>query len=189
MVIGITGGIASGKSYVSSLIEEKGYFVCDTDKLYKELVKPGNVCYNAIVKEFPYLNSDKTIDFKKIGSIVFNNKEERLKLNNLVHPLIYKECEKIIKEHKDEKMFLVVPLMFEAGFDKLCDKIVCVYVTRDTQIKRLMARDNITLEEAIKKIDSQIDDAQRKEKSDYLLESCLDFNDTRKNVEKCLKEI
>lgn len=189
MVIGITGGIASGKSFVSSELERRGYFVLDTDKLYKELLLKGNACYNAIVKVFPYLNSDLSIDTKKLGSLVFNNKDELKKLNDLVHPIIYKECERIISLHKDETMFLVVPLMFESGFDKLCDKIICVYVSFDTQVMRLMARDNITRELAIKKINSQMDVKEKMDKSDILLESCLDFNDTIKNIDKCLKEI
>lgn len=189
MVIGITGGIASGKSFVSDEIERRGYFVLDTDKLYKELLLKGNSCYNAVIKVFPYLNPDGSIDTKKLGSIVFNNKEKLKRLNDLVHPLIYMECEKIIASHKNEKMFLVVPLMYESGFDKLCDKIICVYVSKETQITRLMARDNIDRELAIKKIDSQMNVKEKMEKSDYLLESCLDFNDTIKNIDKCLKEI
>lgn len=189
MVIGITGGIASGKSFVSSELERHGYFVLDTDKLYKELLNKGNSCYNAVIKVFPYLNSDGSIDTKRLGSVVFNNKDELKKLNDLVHPLIYRECENIISKHKNELMFLVVPLMFESGFDKLCDKVLCVYVSKDTQIKRLMARDNIDESLAIKKINSQMNVKEKMEKSDILLESCLDFNDTIKNIDNCLKEI
>lgn len=189
MVVGLTGGIASGKSFVSDYIEKKNYFVLDTDKLYKELIKPNNVCYKALIKTFPYLNEDLTIDTKRLGLEVFNNPDKLKLLNSIVHPLIYKECQKIINEHIGELMFLVVPLMFESHFDSLCDKIICVYVSGNTQIKRLMARDNISYDLARKKIANQMDVKEKMEKSDILLESCEDFNDTIKNIEKVLKEI
>ncbi len=189
MVIGLTGGISSGKSFVESYLEKKGYFILDTDILYKELIKPGNICYNAIIKEFPYFNSDSTIDLKKLASVVYNDYEKLKLLNSLVHPLIYKECEKIIKESKEDIIFLVVPLMFEAGFDKLCDKVCCVYTSKEAQINRLINRDNIGREDAIKKINAQMDVELKKQKSDYLIESCPDFNDTIKNIDIFLERI
>jgi len=189
MVIGITGGIASGKTFVTDYLSKKGYFILDTDKLYKKLIEPNGICYNAIIKEFPYLNSDNTIDLKKLSSVVFNDSKKIELLNSLVHPLIYKECAKIIESRKNEITFLVVPLMFEAGFDKLCDKIVCVYVSHEEQIKRVMARDNISYEMALKKIANQMDVEEKKKKSDILLESCEDFNDTIKNIERTLERI
>ena len=188
MVIGITGGIASGKSFVSKYIEDKGYFVLDTDKLYKKLIMPGEVCYNALIKEFNYLNSDKTIDLVKLANVVYNDHDKLRLLNSIVHPLIYEETKKIINKHQDT-IFLVVPLMFEAKFDTLCDKIICVYTSLDNQISRLMKRDNIDKDLALKKINSQMDTKERIKRSDYTIESCVNFNKTIENIENVLERI
>ncbi len=190
IVVGLTGGIASGKSYVTNYLRKLNYCVIDTDALYKELIAPGQDCYNALIKEFHYLNSDNTLDMKKIGELVFNNSSLLSKLNSIVHPIIYKHTESLINSHKDEDIiFIDAPVLFEAHFETLCNLIVCVWVSRPTQIKRLMMRNKMDKEDAIKRIDSQMSVKEKKDKSDILLKSCLDFNKTEENINKVLERI
>ncbi|MCR5786534.1 MAG: dephospho-CoA kinase [Acholeplasmatales bacterium] len=190
IVVGLTGGIASGKSYVTNYLRKLNYYVIDTDVLYKELIAPGQDCYNALIKEFHYLNSDNTLDMKKIGELVFNNSSLLSKLNSIVHPIIYKHTESLINSHKDEDIiFIDAPVLFEAHFEALCNLIVCVWVSRPTQIKRLMMRNKMDKEDAIKRIDSQMSVKEKKDKSDILLKSCLDFNKTDENINKVLERI
>lgn len=190
IVVGLTGGIASGKSYVTNYLRNLNYYVIDTDALYKTLIEKDNDCYNALIKEFPYFNNDKSLDMKKIGQLVFNDNSLLKKLNNIVHPIIYKHTLELIKEHKDSDIiFIDAPLLFEAHFDSLCDLVCCVWVSRPTQIKRLMERNNLTRKEAIKRIDSQMSVKKKKEMSDLLLKSCLNFDETNKNIDNVIERI
>lgn len=188
MVIGITGGIASGKSFVCNYLINLGYEVIDSDNISKNLSEINKPIYNAIVKEFgkDYLNSDKTLNRKKLGNLVFNDSISLKKLNNITHPLIINEIKKRIKESKCNLIFLDIPLLFEANLEYLCDKIVCVYVDEQIQIKRLMNRDKIDLEYALKKINSQIPLKEKIKMADYIIYSLEDFNLTKINIEKML---
>ena len=179
-VIGITGGISSGKSFVCSYINKMGYIVLDCDKINKELSMINMPIYNKIVEEFglDYLDSKNEIDKKKLGNLIFNNESAKIKLNNISHPLILKELKKQIDNANDEIIFVEIPLLFEAKLEYICDKIICVYLPKDIQIKRLMNRDNISLEYAINKINSQMPLEAKKELSDYIIYSDKSFDDT-----------
>ena len=184
MTIGITGGIASGKSFVCSQLKQMGYPLIDCDQINKELQQIGEPIYNEIVKCFgdSYLNDDKTINRTKLGKLIFGNKEERIKLNKIAHPLIVEEMEKRISKY-DGIVFVEIPLLFETKLEYLCDKIICVFVDELTQINRLMKRDGIEYEYTINKIKSQMPIEYKKEKSDYLIDSSLGFEETKKQID------
>lgn len=190
-VIGITGGIASGKSTVCNVIMELGYPVIDSDLISKELSKKGNVCYNAIVEAFgnDILLVNGEIDKKKLGNIIFNNQSKKELLNNVTHPLILNEIKRNIGLYDDGFVFVDIPLLYEANMRFLFESVICVYLDRNTQITRLMNRDKIDRDYAIKKIESQMDLNLKKEMSEYIIDSSKSILDTRENTIKIIKEL
>ena len=187
MTIGITGGIASGKSFVCSQIKQMGYPLVDCDQINKDLQQIGMPIYNEILNQFgkEFLNEDKTIDRVKLGKLIFANEEDRKKLNNISHPLIINEMKRRIDEF-DGIVFVEIPLLFETGLEHLCDKIICVFVDEITQINRLMARDSIEYDYTISKIKAQMPLEYKKEKSNFIIDSSLGFEDTKRQINEII---
>lgn len=190
-VIGITGGISSGKSFVCSYINNLGFTVLDCDKISKELSKKDMPIYKKIIDEFglEYLDSNLEIDRKKLGNLIFNNNEAKLKLNSISHPLILEELKRQIAGSNEKIIFVEIPLLFEAKLEYLCDKIICVYLSRDIQIERLMRRDNIGEEFAINKVNSQMSLDLKKELSNYIINSENGFDDTICQINDIIEKI
>ena len=190
-VIGITGGIASGKSYVSSVIKKCGYPVIDADIISKELSKKGGTVYKEIMRVFgsSYLDTNLEIDRQKLGSLIFNDKQAKELLNSISHPLIIDEINRQIALAKTDLVFVDVPLLFESGMENMFDKIICVYLPRKIQIERLMNRDNISYEYAVKKIESQLSLENKKTKSDYVINSTNSFDYVELNVIELIKKL
>ena len=190
-VIGITGGIASGKSFVSSVIKKTGYPVIDADLISKELSQKGGAVYHAIIKTFgeSYLDNNKEIDRQKLGSLIFNDKQAKGLLNSISHPLIVEEMERQIASAKSDLVFVDVPLLYESGLESMFDKIICVYLPRRIQIERLMNRDNISYEYAVKKIESQSSLEQKKMKADFVINSSNSFDYVESNVIELIKKL
>ena len=190
-VIGITGGIASGKSFVSSVIKKTGYPVIDADLISKELSQKGGAVYHAIIKTFgeSYLDNNKEIDRQKLGSLIFNDKQAKGLLNSISHPLIVEEMERQIASAKSDLVFVDVPLLYESGLENMFDKIICVYLPRRIQIERLMNRDNISYEYAVKKIESQSSLEQKKAKADFVINSSNSFDYVESNVIELIKKL
>ena len=189
-IIGITGGISSGKSNVSNIFKKLGYKVIDSDLIYKELSKRPNACYKAILEEFgdEYLDSYLEINRAKLGKLIFTNNEAKLKLNSITHPLVLEEIKKEI-DKSDGIIFLDIPLLFEAKMEYLCDKIICVYVPYEIELQRLIERDNISISYAKSKISSQMSLETKKDLSDYVINSSGSFEKTYEQVLKCLDKI
>jgi dephospho-CoA kinase len=190
-VIGITGGIASGKSYVSSVIKKAGYPVIDADLISKELSQKGGSVYHAIIRTFgeSFLDENKEINRQKLGSLIFNDKQAKGLLNSISHPLIIEEMEKQIKMAKTDLVFVDVPLLYESGLENMFDKIVCVYLPRKIQIERLMNRDNISYEYAVKKIESQMSLEKKKRMADFVINSSNSFDYVSLDVIELIKKL
>lgn len=161
-IIGLTGGIASGKSTVAKKLEELGAYVIDADKVAHMVIEPYKPAWHDIVEEFGegVLNADKTINREKLGGIVFNNPLLLQKLNRITHPRIMEffkeEIQRLKTEKNDAVVVLEVPLLYETHMDRICDEVWVVWVDRETQVERLCRRDNISAEDAIKRIDAQM---------------------------------
>lgn len=188
-IIGITGSIACGKSFVSNYLSQKGYCVIDTDKISHEITLPNEIGYLEIKKHFPTVIENETINRKKLADLIFNNALLRQELNNILHPIIKKRCIDDINKSNEKLIFLDVPLLFEAGFDDLCNTIICVSVSKDIQIQRLIERDNISYEEAIKKIDSQMDLKEKMARSHYIINNDFDHSTTIMYIEEILNKL
>ena len=130
-VIGITGGIASGKSTVTNYLITHGYDVVDADQIVHQAYEEGSGCYKLIQDTF------HTINRHEIGQLVFHDASKRQLLESILHPYVYQVMEDHIKHSRHHLVFLDVPLLFETHFDQLCDKTICVYLDEDRQIERL----------------------------------------------------
>lgn len=183
MKIGITGVIASGKTTVLNRIKELGYKVIDCDIIVKELYEKQNVI--DLIKDNFECVRDNKIDKKLLANIIFSNSSDRIKLNNLIHPLI----RDYIKNLNDELIFIEVPLLFEAHFEDLFDKIILVYLNNDEALKRLILRNNLTLDEAIKRINSQMPCEKKIELSDYVIDNSNSTIETFIELDKVLGDI
>lgn len=188
-VIGITGGIAMGKSSITSYLKKNNYDVIDSDEIVKKLLSTKKVIEkinDLFGKEYLINNM---VNKPKLGQLIFNNIEERNKLNNLIHPLVKEEIKKQIRQNKSPIIFIDVPLLYEASFNDLCDKVIVVYTDYQTNLRRLIERDHIDEKLAKMKISSQMDIEIKKEKADYLIDNSLDLCYTYKQLNQILNKI
>lgn len=164
-IIGLTGGIATGKSTVSKILRDSGYEVIDADVLSRKVVEIGKPAYYKIIESFgeEILKEDNSIDRKVLGKLIFSDKELRIILNNITHPYIFEEFKKeIIKKCRNNKViFLDIPLLFEEynaimklGID--FEEIWLVYANETIQTNRLIKRDNLDKTESLKRIKNQM---------------------------------
>lgn len=160
-VIGLTGGIASGKSTVSLLFRQKGAVIIDADIVARQILRPGTPAWSEVVEDFgeDILKDHENIDRKKLGKIVFADKEKLKILNEITHPRIVEEIRGQLESYRDKGSASVVvidaALLLEVGLYTLVDEIWVVTIDEKTQLKRLMARDNLSLEEALARIKAQ----------------------------------
>ena len=183
-VIGITGGIASGKSNVCTVIRELGYPVIDCDEITRQNYEINGKIYNVVLERFgkDFLLDDGNIDRKKLGKLVFNNSSAKMLLNSITHPIIKEELLSEISKYNDGLVFVEIPLLYEAKFDSLCDKVICVFLSQKYQVERLMEREGIDEDFALKKIHSQMDLYMKKSLADYVINSKGSFDETKLQV-------
>lgn len=193
MIIGLTGGIASGKSTVSKMIKELEIPVIDADVIAREVVEIGEVAFEKIVDYFgqEILNETGSLDRKKLGAIVFNNEEKRLVLNQIVHPAVRNRMnEKIEKQKKIgyKTIVLDIPLLFESKLTYLVDKIIVVFVDQEIQKQRLKLRDQFSEEEALARIASQIPLKEKLALADEVIHNHGSLEDTSQQLIKIFKK-
>ncbi|MCP1125455.1 dephospho-CoA kinase [Bacillus sp. AFS018417] len=193
VVIGLTGGIASGKSTVSQMFQGFHVPVIDADIIAREVVEPGKEAYNEIVTAFgkEVLGENGELDRPKLGGIVFHNEEKRLLLNGIVHPAVRKEMnaqkDMYIRE-KAQAVVLDIPLLFESKLTGLVDKILLVYVDSETQLTRLMERNNFKEEEAKARIASQMPLEDKITLADEVINNNGTMEETKAQLSRILKE-
>lgn len=197
MVIGLTGGIGTGKSTVSQILKDRGFPVIDLDVISHEVIEFSSVV-EKIVQNFgrEVLDEDEagncTVSREKLGKIIFSNKKKRLALNSIMHPEILKVMHKKILECKSEKnkiIFVEVQLLFEVQWEKEFDYILLVAAKRDMQVRRVLERDKRSEEEAWNIINSQMSLDEKREKSDFVIENDGNMDDLNKKVDKFLKSL
>ncbi|MGJ9382415.1 dephospho-CoA kinase [Salipaludibacillus sp. CF4.18] len=196
MIIGLTGGIATGKSTVSNLFKKEGIPVIDADLVAREVVTPGKEAYEEIVLAFgqEILKEDKTIDRAKLGEIVFKNDDMRKKLNEIVHPSVranMKDQAEQLERKGYPIIILDIPLLIESNLFYLTDKVVLVFVPEEIQRTRLEERNNYTEEEANHRIRSQIPITEKKkdDRISYIIDNSGSFSETELQVKKFLHKL
>ncbi|MED4453252.1 dephospho-CoA kinase [Metabacillus fastidiosus] len=193
LIIGLTGGIASGKSTVSNMFKEKNITVVDADQIARDVVEIGKTAYKEIVQHFgkEILNNDETINRAKLGSIIFQSEEERKILNNIVHPEVRKEMmsqTEIAKENKEEIVVLDIPLLYESNLTHLVHKTLLVYVDENVQVKRLMERNNYTYEEAKMRMEAQLSLEDKLKLADHVINNNGTIGETEEQLNKLINE-
>jgi len=176
-LVGLTGGIATGKSTAARFFAEAGAVVIDADLLARRVVAPGSPCLEEIRREFGerVLRPDGSLDREGLGAIVFSDARRRARLNALVHPRVAAEAEREIQaaHARDPEALIVydVPLLFEGGMEGRFDRVVVVYVPREEQLRRLRLRDGISEEEAEARLRSQLDIEEKARRADEVLDN------------------
>jgi dephospho-CoA kinase len=193
--VGLTGSIAVGKSFVTSVFAELGCRVLDADHTAREVVVPGTAGLRAVVDAFgeEVLASDGTLDRGRLGSIVFADEEKRQRLNHLLHPFIIARQDEILREWEAENpdgiAVVDAALMIESGGYKRFDKLIVVHCRPEVQLERLMLRNQLSLAEAQRRIASQMPQEEKQKYADYLIDTSDGFEPTRVRTVEVYNEL
>ena len=199
MVIGLTGGIGTGKSTVSQILREKKFPVIDLDIVSHEVIKFPEVIKKIVENfgkevlenssNFENKNNEIKVSREKLGKIIFENREKRLLLNSIMHPEILRAMkEKISRYKKNNKIiFVEIQLLFEVQWEKEFDYILLISAKKSTQIRRILERDNRSKNDALNIINSQMPLDEKKERSDFVIENDGSIQDLEKKVDEFLR--
>ncbi|MBR5231349.1 MAG: dephospho-CoA kinase [Clostridia bacterium] len=189
-VVGLTGGIACGKSTVAKVLREKGFTVLDADAISRSVTAKGGEALESIRKAFGDTVFDGSeLNRRKLGEIVFREEAQRRKLEEIIHPLVIGKMQRLTQEAQTAIVFWDVPLLYETGMDKDCDEVWCVYVSQSEQIRRVMKRDQLTRAQALDRINSQMPAAEKKEKAAHLINTSGNYRATRRRIYGLLREL
>lgn len=194
MVLGITGGIASGKTTVAQAFQAMGAVVISADQLAREIVRPGAKALRQIAAHFgqQVIKEDGTLNRQLLGDIIFNDQGARLVLNSITHPAIAELAGKRLREAELGGAPLVVydaPLLFEAGADKQVDMVLVVKVDERVQLARLMARDGIDQQQARARIDSQMPQREKAARADFVVDNSGSPEETEEQVRALMNDL
>lgn len=190
LIIGITGSIACGKSLVSNYLQEKGYTIIDADKIGHMALENDEVKKQLVNKFGKSILKDNEVNRVNLGKLVFENNENLKELNNIIHPQIRKNISEQIQVHKNEKLvFVDVPLLFEAKFDDLVEKIIVISLDEKIQLERLMNRNSLSKEEALQRIKSQIPVREKEKLGDYVVDNSFTQENTYNQVDRILEKL
>ncbi len=190
LLVGLTGGIATGKSVVADMLAELGAHVIDFDVLARRVVEPGEPAWQDIVDHFgpEVLNYDRSIDRRRLGKIVFADHSERAVLERLTHPRIRQEFVREVRafnaREPDRIVVAVVPLLVEGGLESRFDHVVVVFATEEQQIERLMRRDGLDRDAARARLDAQLPIEEKVPNADTVIDNSGSLEDTRHQVEE-----
>jgi dephospho-CoA kinase len=195
ILVGLTGGVATGKSTVAKMFKHYGAVVIDADQLARDVVKPGKPAWRAIVILFgkTALNQDRSLNRLALGSIVFRNRTKLRQLERIIHPRVAREQQRLVRRIAKGKPHAVViyevPLLFEAGVDKRVDTIIVVTTDRGTQVARLTKRNSLSRAEALRRIRSQMPLAKKIQQADHVLNGTLPHPSLRKQVGQLFRSL
>jgi dephospho-CoA kinase len=193
--VGLTGSIAVGKSFVVSVFADLGCVTFDADKIAHQVMEPGRAAYEAIVSEFgrAVLDEVGTIDRVKLGAIVFADAERRKRLNEIVHPRVFEEQNRLLGEVEAKTPDAIVindaALMIESGGYRRYDKLIVVFCDREKQIERLMRRNRLTREDAERRIAAQMSSDEKRRYADYEIDTSGTYDQTRLRVKEVFADL
>lgn len=187
-VVAITGGIATGKSTVVHLIKDAGYQVWEADKEVDLVYRRSDVI-QAVAKRFPEACQENIIDRKKLGQMVFSDHQARKDLEAIIHPFVYEALDEWLNQQTEKVVFVDIPLLYETHREKRFDEVIVVSLPYDINLKRLMSRDGIDEEYAIKKIKAQMPLENKVAKADYVIDNSQSIIDTAEQLNQILQKI
>jgi dephospho-CoA kinase len=195
LIVGLTGGVASGKSVVSQILKEEGAYLVDADQIARELVQPRTPTWKELIKAFgkEILQKDGSIDRKKLAAKIFSDPEQRGQLNRILHPRIKKEMGRRLKAigQKDPEAIVVIdaPLLIETGDHREMDEVIVVLSTEEQQIERLKERHGVNREEARRIIASQIATEERLKVADLVIRNEGSLEETVRRAREVFQEL
>ena len=195
LIVGLTGGVASGKTAVSQVLKEEGAYIIDADQIARELVQPHKPAWNELIRAFgkEILQEDGFIYRKKLADKVFADPKKRKLLNQILHPRIKEEMDRRTKEigQKDPEAIVVIdaPLIVELGDHREMDKLIVVASTQTQQIERLKERDGIGPEEALRILSSQMPVEEKVNLADFVIRNEGSLEETKKRAKEVFKEL
>ena len=192
-IVGLTGGISSGKSTVSSYLKQLKIPVIDADEVARKVVEPNSQGAREIRKTIgsDVFEEDGSLNRQKLGALIFSNTENRQKLDDLLQPLIKIMILDEIEEYRQKGETMIVldlPLLFEKQYEELCEEIIVVYIPRELQLERLMRRNQYTKQEALSRIDSQLSIEEKRYRATVLLDNQGTIQQLYQQVEQWLVE-
>lgn len=192
-IIGITGGIASGKSTVTEFLRQQGYQVIDADQVVHELQEPDGRLYQALLSTFgtAILQEDGRLDRPKLGAMIFGNPDLLAQSSQLQNEIIREELasRRDLLAETEDIFFMDLPLLFELEYDNWFDQIWLVDVTEETQLSRLMARNTLSQEEAEKRIAAQLSLQEKRKRADVLIDNNGSLEETRQQIRVALQKL
>lgn len=194
MNIGLTGGIASGKSTVAASLVRRGARLVDADQIAREVVLPGSPTLAEVALRFgqDILQEDGTLNRKKLGSIVFADAARRKELESILHPAIRAIMRERMRQYETEtpeRLVVVdIPLLYESGLEGMVSEVMVVYVPRDLQLKRLMERDKLDPEQAASRLNAQMDIESKKSRADYVIDNSGTLEQTERQLDRFWRE-
>jgi dephospho-CoA kinase len=192
--IGLTGGIATGKSTVSTMLLDRGAIIIDADMIAREVMQPGHVVLQKVVDAFgqEILLENGELDRKKLGSLVFGNPTLRARLNDITHPAIRSEIKDrqtlYLVKYPHQLIVSDIPLLYELQMEEMFDAVMVVYVPKQIQIQRLMDRDGLLQNEAEKRLAAQMDIEIKKERADILIDNSLALAHLESQIDRFWRE-
>ncbi|MFJ8237223.1 dephospho-CoA kinase [Ureibacillus sp. NPDC094379] len=192
MIIGLTGSIASGKSTVANMLKAYGLPIVDADLVAREVVEPETPVLKKIAEVFgeDILTDDGNLNRAKLGSLIFHDETKRKTLNDIIHPAIRQEMLRRRDEYianGEETVIMDIPLLFESKLQHFVEKILVVSVTEEIQLKRLMDRNQLSKEEALARISTQLPLSKKEQGADAVVYNNSTFEETKKQLETILK--
>lgn len=192
MILGLTGGIATGKSTVSHYFKQLNIPVCDTDRLAREVVLPNSKGLKQLIETFgnDIINPDGTLNRSKLANIIFHNEQARKKVNTILHPLIFEKIEVFKKKYQSAKLMVIdMPLLFEVGYQNKVDKVMVIYTEKAIQYQRLINRDGFTPQQAKARIIAQMPLKEKVNLADVVIDNSKTVEETFKQVDSYLKRL
>jgi dephospho-CoA kinase len=193
IVVGLTGGIASGKSTVARLFKKCGATILDADQLARQVVERGKPAWREIVKQYgrDILAPDETIDRRALGALVFQNRRALRLLERIIHPRVAREQRRLTRQvaERDPDAIVIyeVPLLYEAGVDKRVDAVIVVTADRETQITRLRQRDGLSRRQALRRIHNQMPLERKARLADVVLDGTSPTSQLRNEVRRLMR--
>lgn len=189
-VVGLTGGIASGKTGVAKVLREMGMMVLDADAISRSVTSPGGEALGDVRRVF----GDKVFDGdilnrRALGEVVFSDPEKRRALEEIIHPMVIGKMQRLTDEANADIVFWDVPLLYETGMDKSCHEVWCVHVSAREQVRRVMRRDQMTRQQALSRINSQMPVAEKKRRAQHLIDTSGTYRNTRRRVRGLMRDL
>ena len=189
-VVGLTGGIASGKTSVAKVLREMGMTVLDADAISRSVTAPGGEALEEVRRTFgDEVFDGDVLNRRKLGDKVFNDAAARKQLEEIIHPMVIGKMQRLTEEAQGSIVFWDVPLLYETGMDKSCREVWCVYVSFREQVRRVMRRDGLSRRQALARINSQMPVAEKKDRAEHLIDTSGSYRATRRRVRGLMRDL